>query len=267
MGNTLAPMQQELALAQDVHAKDARETFERIEEMAQDRIDLFCHRIGHDDFVKHLIPVNKVVHKYSYIGVSTEEQPLCWAQEVSNAVEDFASGPIADGLSSIATSAITKMLGSSSGRRQMVERYAITLDYIGGISRLDYMIFTYTFASSAWSRKKVSLVACCVVESSAVIDDLDCNTLRVIISHAFKGGDVPLATLYAIYAQLVLVTKETLRVLSLTDEEKHYLEEWHRATNRKLLTNGSDHSGHPSPTLRTYTHQELSPEAEVECES
>ena len=46
MGNTLAPMQLQLATSTDTAAGDARKILDRLEKMAQVRIDLFYDRIG-----------------------------------------------------------------------------------------------------------------------------------------------------------------------------------------------------------------------------
>ena len=45
MGNTLAIMQRDLSVADSVSAKDAKETLDRLEDMAADRIDLFYDKI------------------------------------------------------------------------------------------------------------------------------------------------------------------------------------------------------------------------------
>ena len=79
------------------------------------------HPYSHDEYDKHLIPINKVLNKYTYIGVAVEESDI-WIQEVNEAVKEFSYGPIADGLSSVATNTIIKMFGSSSGRRQTTQR-------------------------------------------------------------------------------------------------------------------------------------------------
>ena len=108
---------------------------------------------------------------------------------------------------------------------------------------MDYYIFTYTFSSTELVKKKASLLACCVVESSAQIDDVDLNTLRVIVSRAFRGGDIPYATLTAIYAQLATVTNRPANGFSLTDEEKVSLENWYNPGGQKSLTNGDSNGG------------------------
>lgn len=113
---------------------------------------------------------------------------------------------------------------------------AISIDWLGGISRLDYYIFTYTFCSTELARKRISLIAGCVVESSANVRDIDPNTLRVIISRAFRGGDVAHSTLTAIYAQLVTAINEPTDRLSLTDKEREALEDWYKPNSQKLLT-------------------------------
>ena len=47
MGNTIAPMQKQLTLMNTDSARDARETLDRLEDMAQDRLDLFYEKIGY----------------------------------------------------------------------------------------------------------------------------------------------------------------------------------------------------------------------------
>ena len=47
MGNTIAPMQKQLTLMNTESARDARETLDRLEDMAQDRLDLFYEKIGY----------------------------------------------------------------------------------------------------------------------------------------------------------------------------------------------------------------------------
>ena len=71
------------------------------------------------------------------------------------------------------------------------------MDALGGISHLDYFIFTYTFTSTELVNRKASLIARCIVESSVVIEGIDPNTLRAIISRVFKVRDVPRSTLTA----------------------------------------------------------------------
>jgi len=69
------------------------------------------HPRSHDELDKHLIPINKVLNKYAYIGVAVEESDV-WIQKMREAVKGFSTGPVAGGLSSVATNAIIKMLGS-----------------------------------------------------------------------------------------------------------------------------------------------------------
>ena len=76
---------------------------------------------SHSEWDKHLIPINKVLNKYTYIGVAVEESDI-WMREVKEAVNEFSSGPIADGLCSVATNTIIKMFGASAGRRQTTQR-------------------------------------------------------------------------------------------------------------------------------------------------
>ena len=129
----------------------------------------------------------------------------------------------------------------------MHEISAISIDWLGGISRLDYYILTYTFACSGLAEKQASLVACCVVESSADIGSgLDANTMRVLISRTFKGMGVPRSLLTAMHTQTVTAMKTTMENLSLTGEEEENLASWYKSSNQKLLTSGATDSSDDS---------------------
>ena len=63
-----------------------------------------------------------MLNKYTYIGAVAEEDDPVWIRGVREAVKEFSVGPIADGLFSVATNTIIKMMYSSAGRRQIQER-------------------------------------------------------------------------------------------------------------------------------------------------
>ena len=110
------------------------------------------------------------------------------------------------------------------------------MDALGGISRLDYFIFTYTFASTSLAAKKTSLVAYGVVESSAIVKDIDPNTLRVIINHAFKGGNLRHSALVKIYVQLnvaMFASVNEFANLSLDAEGGEELEAWFKSSTQQ----------------------------------
>ena len=121
---------------------------------------------------------------------------------------------------------------------------AISLDVLGGISRLDYFLFVYNFTSTDLVTKNVSLVACAVVESSAVIKDIDQNTLRVIISRAFKDGNLPRSILFAIYSQLnaaICAPVNEFTRLSLEAQGKEELKKWYKPEfNQKYIQPNSN---------------------------
>ena len=109
------------------------------------------------------------------------------------------------------------------------------MDILGGISRLDYFIFTYAFAPTDSVAKKTSLVAYCVVESSAIVKDIDSNTLRVIISRAFKDGNL-YPTLVSIYTRLhaaMFAPVSQFESLSLKAQEEEALETWYKPSTQQ----------------------------------
>lgn len=105
---------------------------------------------------------------------------------------------------------------------------------------MDYYILTYTFSCSALADKRASLVACCVVESSADIGcGLDANTIRVLISRTFKDAGIPRSLLTAMYTQAMTAMNVAVDNLALTEEEKQSLANWYMPTNQKLITSGA----------------------------
>ena len=100
------------------------------------------------------------------------------------------------------------------------------------MSRLDYLIFTHILCSTELVRKEASLIACCVVESSADAKDIDSNTLRVIVSRAFRGGDIPLVTLTAILVQLVIEINEPV---SNSRRPKRRKQAWRTGTSQPII--------------------------------
>ena len=61
-----------------------------------------------------------MLNKHTYIGVAVAENEL-WLQGVKDAVQEFSSGPFAEGLTLAGTNAITKMFGSCYGKIQTTE--------------------------------------------------------------------------------------------------------------------------------------------------
>lgn len=123
----------------------------------------------------------------------------------------------------------------------------ISLNAHGRVSRLDYFIFNYTFSSTELARRKASLIAFCVIESSAVVKDIDANTLRVMINGVFRGRNTRRTTLTAIYNQFAMAINRPVGSLSLAEKEKEKegLESlsWREPINRELPAGGNSSGG------------------------
>ena len=61
-----------------------------------------------------------MLNKYTYIGVAVAETEG-WRQGVKEAVQEFSSGPFAEGLALAGTNAINKMFGACYGKIQTTE--------------------------------------------------------------------------------------------------------------------------------------------------
>lgn len=72
-------------------------------------------------------------------------------------------------------------------------------------------------------QQECRLIACRIIESSAVVKDIDATTLRVIISRAFKGGGVSRFTLRSnegVFTSVAIsLVSGTARAVFRVDEE------------------------------------------------
>lgn len=110
------------------------------------------------------------------------------------------------------------------------EPSAISIDPLGGISRLDTLFFVYNFSSEGLQKTAKSVVACCVVKSSADVKEVDDNTLRVLVNQCFETSDLSLRK--AIYGELrdaLFYSKNPEYIAALQkarDDNKDKLEQW-----------------------------------------
>ena len=124
---------------------------------------------------------------------------------------------------------------------------AISIDPLGGISRLDTLFFVYNFTSEGLMKTAKSMVACCVVKSSADITAFDDNTLRVLVNQCFETSEIQLRK--AIYGELrdaLFYSKDPDYIKSLADARKSQaeaLKDW--SVPRQLLINGQP-NGQPA---------------------
>ena len=63
----------------------------------------------------------------------------------------------------------------------------ISMDPLGGVSRLDAFYMAYTFTAQGLIEDCQNFVACCVVKSSVDMKSLDDDSLRIIVNDSFAG--------------------------------------------------------------------------------
>ncbi|KAI8662097.1 hypothetical protein LRP88_12628 [Fusarium phalaenopsidis] len=231
MGAAVSAVRDQIEKIDDAKGKEAeiREALENMRQTAQDLLDAFNERIRNRDHDTHLIPISKILNHFEYIQCTTSKQDNI-GPAIKEAVKDFSNGPVADGIANLAASVIGKLLGESSGSRQLQTRYAISIDPLGGISRLDTLFFCYNFSSEGLQKTAKSVVACCVVKSSADIKEVDDNTLRVLVNQCFETSDLSLRK--AIYGELrdaLFYSKNPEYIASLREAQKENqekLKEW-----------------------------------------
>ena len=79
----------------------------------------------------------------------------------------------------------------------------VSVNELGGVERLDVYYFAYAFTSQKLLTNVRNVVASVVVKSSVQIDDIDDNTLRVLVNNSFPtlSADVRIQ----LYEQLCLI--------------------------------------------------------------
>ena len=63
-----------------------------------------------------------MLNKHTYVGIVEGGASALDPKKVQEAVDEFAAGPTADALSTLAFSTVAKMLSSTPGRRQTTKR-------------------------------------------------------------------------------------------------------------------------------------------------
>ncbi|CCO28715.1 hypothetical protein RSOLAG1IB_06141 [Rhizoctonia solani AG-1 IB] len=201
MGAAISEMKSQIERADDAKGKEQeiKEALENMRLMAADQLEAFNLKIRNRDADTHLIPISKILSSFEYIQCTSSSANTI-GPGIKDAVKDFSTGPVADGIANLASSVIGKLLGESSGSRQLQTRYIISIDPLGGISRLDALFFVYNFSSEGLMKTAKSVVATCVVKSSADVREVDDNTLRVLVNQCFETS--PLDLRKAIYGEL-----------------------------------------------------------------
>ncbi|KAF5017829.1 hypothetical protein F66182_10211 [Fusarium sp. NRRL 66182] len=227
MGAAVSAIRDQVDKADDAKGKEAeiKEALENMRQTAQDLLDQFNERIRNSEHDTHLIPISKILNHFEYIQCTSEKSDNI-GPAIKDAVSDFSNGPVADGIANLAASVIGKLLGESSGSRHLQTRYAISIDPLGGISRLDTLFFCYNFTSEGLAKTAKSVVACCVVKSSADVTKVDDNTLRVLVNQCFETSDLSLRK--AIYSELrdaLFYSKNPEYIASLQEARKENAEE------------------------------------------
>ncbi|KAI9766339.1 MAG: hypothetical protein M1840_006603 [Geoglossum simile] len=231
MGAAMSVIRDQIEKMDDAKGKEneVKEALENMRQTAQDLLDAFNERIRNRDHDTHLIPISKILSHFEYIQCTTSKSNNI-GPAIKDAVKDFSNGPVADGIANLASSVIGKLLGETAGSRQLQQRYAISIDPLGGISRLDTLFFVYNFSSEGLQKTAKSVVACCVVKSSADIKEVDDNTLRVLVNQCFETSDLSLRK--AIYLELreaLFNSKDPQYIASLRQaqqENQAQLKEW-----------------------------------------
>lgn len=135
MGNTVSDMVKKFD-GSEKKENAAKEALEMMNQMAQDHLERFYEQIEcaipvfpedepmanfysrSDSKDAKLIPIKRVLSHYQYVQcVSKDEENI--SSGITDAVSDFSTGSMAQGLGNLAASIIHRLLGASSGMRKI----------------------------------------------------------------------------------------------------------------------------------------------------
>ncbi|KAI0184268.1 hypothetical protein EV127DRAFT_505388 [Xylaria flabelliformis] len=173
-----------------------------LEALALTKMDDFYHTTE-DQTDSLLLPINKITGKFSFMQAKASTDSATLQKQISGLISDLAGGAWADAISAAATDIIQDLLGSSSASVQERSSYMINVNPLGGVERLDAYYFAYAFTSQQLLTNAQNVVAACVVKSSVKTDNIDDNTLRVIVNDAFPS--LTAAQRAQIYEQLAII--------------------------------------------------------------
>ncbi|KAG9123963.1 hypothetical protein FRC07_013354 [Ceratobasidium sp. 392] len=202
MGASISTANGQIGETQDAQGNKvgagAKELMDVLWAEATERLSIFNgYPYDHNDC---LIPMAKILSTFEYSECCATSHDAI-VEEVRNAAKDFSAGPIADGIVNLAQT-VFAWLSSESFGSQLETQYAISVDPVEGICRLD-ALFLVTNFSSNFLRNIIGFNCnVCVVKSSIQGGDtMDNNTLRILVDRCFETSDIELRE--AVYQEIL----------------------------------------------------------------
>jgi hypothetical protein len=168
--------------------KETNDALNSLYTLAHTKTDLFYSQITSSNFDAALIPIDKVVDKRTFIYCEVDKGASDIEKIINDTAGDFASGDAAKGIAKIIQSTLSTLIGQSHASMSEDKVYTIATGDIGGLHRLDILVFCYSYTSNTLMSITKAVKAACVVLSSVKLDTVSENTMRVIVQKTYKDS-------------------------------------------------------------------------------
>lgn len=131
------------------------------------------------------VAVTKIIKKHEEYRVYTGDESSLPSQ-IGEAVKEIIGGDTIDGVTKIAESVVTVLLGAQEGEEVMEKDYIVTVEY-PAIVRIDMAFWSWKVKSEKLKEKAKSIICCVVYKSSVDVSKLDFNAFLSVYAPTLRA--------------------------------------------------------------------------------
>lgn len=136
--------------ATDTGSEEDKKTTEALSAMmtiAKAKRDLFYSKVQNAKAFPHMVPVEKIIGQREMIRANASSNSDNVKSAVHDLLHGITTGHFLDGIEKMANIALDSLLGNYSGSESEIYNYTICADPLGSVTRIDYYMYSYSFAS------------------------------------------------------------------------------------------------------------------------
>ncbi|EON68563.1 hypothetical protein W97_07821 [Coniosporium apollinis CBS 100218] len=183
---------EQIFISLDKNDNEAQDELIGLMIMARDQGRLHYEKVVHNaardaDF----LPVQQVNGSTSRLDYGVGKDASGFEQIVRDVVKSFVKDDIIDVITTVVQDHFEDLMDlpvNKPGSIIKSSQYAITVDRLGRIGRIDYFLFYYRFRSSSLSTKVEDCLVTSAVFSSVVMDDLNEDELLATVHNEYAMG-------------------------------------------------------------------------------
>lgn len=224
MGNAISNVIEEREKKNEDTMKDALNV---LNTMAEFKYEVFIERIKSTSD-KNTVPIDQFINSEKKIVCSVSVDSTGIAEEVNDTLKTFCKGDIVDGISKIISMGIKGFLGQMSIGSHEDDKMLLILGEDGGILRLDYKMFGYTYSDKSLREVAKNVLMVCYTISSVNISAVHFDTIINLLQTTYSKTDIKTK------AEIAVTILSHLRLLSDNPKEIKVIEMYIRRFGRSL---------------------------------